>query len=174
MVRESQTQMVTTDFQKIFPMGDHLYIGLMRLATDVQTICLKYQLNPCELKEGQQIKSCTHRSMVANLLYEKWLGPYYITGLDLKTFKPFICSRGLMGCLIVPDHFVVSSTFAKQMYGMCESLWDPSMDPEYLFETISQDMLKTVDQNVVSRMGVIVHIGVKDRITTRTLKALMA
>ncbi|XP_012658367.1 proteasome subunit beta type-3 [Otolemur garnettii] len=32
-----QAQMVTTDFQKIFPMGDRLYIGLAGLATDVQT-----------------------------------------------------------------------------------------------------------------------------------------
>lgn len=33
-----QAQMVTTDFQKIFPMGERLYIGLAGLATDVQTV----------------------------------------------------------------------------------------------------------------------------------------
>lgn len=33
-----QAQMVTTDFQKIFSMGDRLYIGLAGLATDVQTV----------------------------------------------------------------------------------------------------------------------------------------
>lgn len=33
-----QAQMVTTDFQKVFPMGDRLYIGLAGLATDVQTV----------------------------------------------------------------------------------------------------------------------------------------
>jgi len=33
-----QAQMVTTDFQKIFPMGGRLYIGLAGLATDVQTV----------------------------------------------------------------------------------------------------------------------------------------
>lgn len=33
-----QAQMVTTDFQKIFPMGDRLHIGLAGLATDVQTV----------------------------------------------------------------------------------------------------------------------------------------
>lgn len=35
-----QAQMVTTDFQKIFPMGERLYIGLAGLATDVQTVCV--------------------------------------------------------------------------------------------------------------------------------------
>lgn len=33
-----QAQLVTTDFQKLFPMGDRLYIGLAGLATDVQTV----------------------------------------------------------------------------------------------------------------------------------------
>ena len=37
-----QAQMVTTDFQKIFPMGDRLYIGLAGLATDVQTVWVSF------------------------------------------------------------------------------------------------------------------------------------
>ena len=90
---KEKTQMVTTDFQKIFPMGDRLYIGLAGLATDVQTVAqrLKFRLNLYELKEGRQIKPYTLMSMVANLLYEKRFGPYYtepvIAGLDPKTFK---------------------------------------------------------------------------------------
>lgn len=44
--------------------------------------CLKFQLNLYEL-----IKPYTFMSMVANLLYKKWFGPYYtkslITGVDL-------------------------------------------------------------------------------------------
>ncbi|XP_005584041.3 proteasome subunit beta type-3 isoform X2 [Macaca fascicularis] len=128
-----QAQMVTTDFQKIFPMGDRLYIGLAGLATDVQTVAqrLKFRLNLYELKEGRQIKPYTLMSMVANLLYEKRFGPYYtepvIAGLDPKTFKPFICSLDLIGCPMVTDDFVVSGTCAEQMYGMCESLWEPNM-----------------------------------------------
>ncbi|EGV99311.1 Proteasome subunit beta type-3 [Cricetulus griseus] len=65
-----QAQMVTTDFQKIFPIGDRLYIGLAVLATYVQTVAqrLKFLLNLYELKEGRQIKPYTLTSMVANLL----------------------------------------------------------------------------------------------------------
>uniref|UniRef100_A0A452UR46 Proteasome subunit beta n=1 Tax=Ursus maritimus TaxID=29073 RepID=A0A452UR46_URSMA len=128
-----QAQMVTTDFQKIFPMGDRLYIGLAGLATDVQTVAqrLKFRLNLYELKEGRQVKPCTLMSMVANLLYERRFGPYYtepvIAGLDPKTFKPFICSLDLIGCPMVTDDFVVSGTCSEQMYGMCESLWEPNM-----------------------------------------------
>ncbi|KAM7393604.1 hypothetical protein PAMP_020462 [Pampus punctatissimus] len=128
-----QAQMVTTDFQKIFPMGDRLYIGLAGLATDVQTVSqrLKFRLNLYELKEGRQIKPKTFMSMVSNLLYEKRFGPYYIepviAGLDPKTLEPFICSLDLIGCPMVTEDFVVSGTCSEQMYGMCESLWEPDM-----------------------------------------------
>ena len=111
-----QAQMVTTDFQKIFPMGDRLYIGLAGLATDIQTVAqrLKFRLNLYMLKEGRHIKPFTLMSMVANLLYEKRFGPYYtepvIAGLDPKTFKLFICSLDLIGCPMVTDDFVVSGT----------------------------------------------------------------
>uniref|UniRef100_A0A2K6SWW5 Proteasome subunit beta n=1 Tax=Saimiri boliviensis boliviensis TaxID=39432 RepID=A0A2K6SWW5_SAIBB len=167
-----QVQIVTTDFQKIFPMGDRLYIGLAGLATDVQTVAqrLKFWLNLYESKEGRQIKPYTLMSM-------KQFGPYYtepvIAGLDPKTFKPFICSLDLISCPMVTDDFVVSGTCAEQMYGMCKSLWEPNMDPEHLFETISQAMLNAVDWDAVSGMGVIVYIIEKDKITTRTLKARM-
>uniref|UniRef100_A0A672FEM1 Proteasome subunit beta n=1 Tax=Salarias fasciatus TaxID=181472 RepID=A0A672FEM1_SALFA len=156
-----QAQMVTTDFQKVFPMGERLYIGLAGLATDVQTVAqrLKFRLNLYELKEGRQIKPKTFMSMVSNLLYERrWVvythththshthththtflttcslcrfGPYYIepviAGLDPKTMEPFICSLDLIGCPMVTEDFVVSGTCSEQMYGMCESLWEPDL-----------------------------------------------
>ncbi|XP_051240792.1 proteasome subunit beta type-3 [Dicentrarchus labrax] len=174
-----QAQMVTTDFQKIFPMGERLYIGLAGLATDVQTVSqrLKFRLNLYELKEGRQIKPKTFMSMVSNLLYERRFGPYYIepviAGLDPKTLEPFICSLDLIGCPMVTEDFVVSGTCSEQMYGMCESLWEPDMEPDDLFETISQAMLNAVDRDAVSGMGVVVHVIEKDKITTRTLKARM-
>lgn len=56
-------------------------------------------------------------NMVANLLYEKQFGPYYIepviTGLDLKTIKPFICCLDLITCPMVTDDFVLSGTWNK-------------------------------------------------------------
>lgn len=58
-------------------------------------------------------------------------GPYYIepviAGLNPKTFEPFICSLDLIGCPMVTEDFVVSGTCSEQMYGMCESLWEPDM-----------------------------------------------
>ncbi|CAD7678200.1 unnamed protein product [Nyctereutes procyonoides] len=120
---------------------------LAGLTTNVQTVAqhLKFQLNLYELKEGRQIKPYTLMSMPV------------IMGLDLKT-KPLICSLYLICCPMVTDNI---------------SLWGPDVNPEHLFESISQTMLNTADQDALSGMGVIVHIIEKDKITTRTLRARM-
>nr|XP_044627571.1 proteasome subunit beta type-3-like [Equus asinus] len=141
--------MLTTDLQKIFPMGEWLDISLTGLATNFQTTAqhLKFQLNLCELNEGSQIKPYTLMSVMANLLYKKQFGPCYtepvIAWLDLKTFTPFVCSLDLISCPMVTDDFVVSSTSAEQMCGMYESLWEPII--AHLLETVSQAMLNAVD-----------------------------
>ncbi|XP_036361681.1 proteasome subunit beta type-3 isoform X2 [Octopus sinensis] len=124
---------VSTKFQKIFKMGPRLFIGLPGLATDVQTVSqrLKFRLNLYELRENRKIKPKTFMSMVSNLLYERRFGPYFvepvIAGLDPTTFEPFIASMDLIGCPMVPGDFVVSGTCSEQMYGMCESLWQPDL-----------------------------------------------
>ncbi|KFQ72395.1 Proteasome subunit beta type-3, partial [Phaethon lepturus] len=151
--------------------------ALMLILISCSAQRLKFRLNLYELKEGRQIKPQTFMSMVSNLLYERRFGPYYtepvIAGLDPVTHEPFICSLDLIGCPMITDDFVVSGTCSEQMYGMCESLWEPEMEPDHLFETISQAMLNAVDRDAISGMGVVVHIIEKDKITTRTLKARM-
>lgn len=71
------------------------------------------------------------------------------------------------------EDFVVSGTCSEQMYGMCESLWEPNLEADDLFETISQAILNAVDRDAMSGMGIIVHLIEKDKITTKTLKARM-
>lgn len=174
-----QAQTVAMDFQKIFEMGPHLYVGLPGLATDVQTVAqrLKFRLNLYELRENRKIKPKTFLSTVSNLLYERRFGPYFIepviAGLDPKTYEPFIASLDLIGCPMVTEDFVVSGTCTEQMYGMCESLWEPDLGPEELFEKISQALLNAVDRDACSGWGAVVHVIEKDKVTTRTLKARM-
>lgn len=70
---------------------------------------------------------------LCNVVFHRF-GPYYtepvIAGLDPVTHEPFICSLDLIGCPMVTDDFVVSGTCSEQMYGMCESLWEPDMVSE--------------------------------------------
>lgn len=171
-----QAQTVGTDFQKVFEMGPHLYLGLPGLATDVQTVSqrLKFRLNLYELRENRRIKPRTFMSMVSNLLYERRFGPYFvepiIVGLNEKDSKPYIASMDLIGCPMEVEDFVVGGTCGEQMYGMCESLYRPNMEPDDLFETISQALLNAVDTDAVSGWGAVVHIIEKDKVTTRTLR----
>ncbi|XP_033126894.1 proteasome subunit beta type-3 [Anneissia japonica] len=174
-----QAQTVSTDFQKVFEMGPKLYIGLAGLATDVQTVAnrLKFRLNMYQLRENREIKPKTFMSMVSNLLYERRFGPYFIepviAGLHPTTSEPFICNLDLIGCPMFTEDFVVSGTCSEQLYGMCESLWVPDLEPDDLFETISQALLNAVDRDAVSGWGAVVHIIEKDKVTTRTLKGRM-
>jgi 20S proteasome subunit beta 3 len=54
---------------------------------------------------------------------------------------------------------------------MCESLYRPDMEPEDLFETISQALLSAFDRDAMSGWGAIVHIITLDGVTTRELKS---
>lgn len=79
-------------------------------------------------------------------------GPYYIepviAGLDPKTFEPFICSLDLIGCPMETEDFVVSGTCSEQMYGMCESLWEPDMVRSTCLHSVTLDcvVFVTVEQ----------------------------
>lgn len=159
-----QAQMITCDFEKIFEMGPHLFLGLPGLATDVQTVMerLRFRLNLYELKENRRMRPKTFGSVVSNLLYEKRFGPYFVepivAGLDPITWEPFICNMDLIGCINEPEDFVVGGTCTEQLYGMCESLYEPDMEPDDLFETISQALVNACDRDAISGWGAIVHI----------------
>lgn len=170
---------VSTDFEKIFPMGPHLYIGLPGLATDTQTVYqkLRFRKNLYELRESRRIKPKTFSSMISNLLYERRFGPYFVepvvAGLDPVTFEPYICNMDLIGCQDVPSDFAVCGTCGDQMYGMCEALWEPDLNPDQLFEAISQALLNAFDRDAASGWGAVIHIIEKDKVTTRTVKTRM-
>lgn len=89
-------------------------------------------------------------------------GPYFVepivAGLDPKTFEPFICSMDLIGCPNMPEDFIVAGTCTEQLYGMCEALWEPNLEPDDLFETISQALINAVDRDAISGWGAVVHI----------------
>lgn len=64
----------------------------------------------------------------------------------------------LIGCITVTDEFALAGTCGEQMYGMSEALWQPDLEPEELFESISQAMMNAFDRDAVSGMGAVVHI----------------
>ena len=71
-------------------------------------------------------KVCTQTA-----LSEFRFGPYFVepvvAGLDPITDKPYIATMDLIGCPMETQDFVVGGTCTEQLYGMCESLWNPDM-----------------------------------------------
>ncbi len=56
---------------------------------------------------------------------------------------------------------------------MCESVWREDMDPDQLFECISQALLNAVDRDASAGWGAVVHVIEPHQVTTRKLKARM-
>lgn len=173
-----QAQTLSVNFPKIFEMSPHLFVGLPGLATDTQTVHqrLTFRQNLYELKEGRRMSPKAFTSMLSNLLYERRFGPYFIepvvAGLD-ENQEPFIAAMDVIGCITQPDDFVVAGTCGSQLYGMCEVLYEPNLEPDDLFETISQALVNACDRDAVSGWGAVVYIIEKDKITIKHVKTRM-
>lgn len=100
-------------------------------------------------------------------------GPYFtepvIAGLD-QDENPYIAAMDLIGAPLFAKDFVLAGTCTENMFGMCESLWRPDLEPEDLFEVISQCLLASVDRDAMSGWGATVHVLTKDGVTTKKLK----
>jgi 20S proteasome subunit beta 3 len=156
-----------------------MYLGLAGLQTDIITVFkrLEFRKNLYEIRENRTMQPQRYATLVSKFLYEHRFGPYFIepvvAGLDPATFKPYICNMDLIGCISEPKDFCVAGTCEEQLFGMCETLWRPNLEPEDLFETISQAMLNAFDRDAISGWGASVHIIEKDKITVRKLKTRM-
>ncbi|CAO0793994.1 nucleophile aminohydrolase [Mucor lusitanicus] len=172
----AQFMTVSTEFQKMFKASEKTFIGLPGLATDVLTLAdrFRFKTNMYKMREEREMEPKTLAHMVSSTLYEKRFGPYFVepivAGLG-KDNKPFICAMDLIGCINFAKDFVVSGTAGSNLYGMCESLWEPDLEPEDLFETISQALLNAQDRDALSGWGAVVHVITPTEIITRTLKS---
>jgi 20S proteasome subunit beta 3 len=166
---------ISTEYQKIFRMAPKVYLGLAGLATDVQTVknIMEFRMNLYKLKEEREMTPLIVKNLLSTLLYEKRFGPYFvepiIAGLD-ENNKPFISALDLIGAGDPVTGFVVSGTCTGNMYGMCESLYKPDLEPDELFETLAQTLLSAVDRDAISGWGGVVHVITKDGVTTKELK----
>jgi len=173
-----QLTTVSCNFPKVFELTDQCYVGLGGLATDVQTVSqlLKFKLKLYSLRENREMQTETIMSMIANSMYSRRYGPWLVepvvAGLD-KEGNPHICSYDFIGAQSISKDFCVSGTTSDQLMGVCESFWKPDMNPEELFETVSQCLLTAVDRDCLAGWGGIVHIITPEGVTTRHLKGRM-
>ena len=165
----SQSLGVSNNFEKIFHYG-HVFLGLTGLATDVTTLSetFRYKTNLYKLREDRSIEPETFAQLISSTLYQKRFGPYFVgpvvAGINSKTEKPFIAGFDLIGCIDEAKDFIVSGTASDQLFGMCESLYEPNLEADDLFETISQALLNAADRDALSGWGAVVYIIKKDRL----------
>jgi 20S proteasome subunit beta 3 len=197
-----QAQTLSTDSKKIFPMHDKVMVGLSGLNTDVHTFSslLKYRVNMYEspppspsrshvlsppgnhsrrrynLREERNISPQACLKLISSMLYGRRFGPYFcepvVAGLDEEN-KPFIGATDFFGAACLSEDFAVGGSCTEQLYGISESLYKPNMEPEELFEVMSQCLLAGVDRDCISGWGGSVHIICPDRVISRTLRGRM-
>ncbi|KAK9820165.1 hypothetical protein WJX72_006991 [[Myrmecia] bisecta] len=173
-----QFQTLATDYQKIYRIHDKLYLGLAGLGTDAQTLAarFKFKHNMYKLREERDIRPSTFGQLVSSTLYEKRFGPYFcspvVAGLD-KDNVPYLCGMDTIGAIETAKDFMVAGTAPDSLYGMCESMFRPDLEPEELFEVLSQCLLAGTDRDALSGWGAIVHVITKDKTNSRTLKGRM-
>ncbi|KAK9485200.1 nucleophile aminohydrolase [Lipomyces starkeyi] len=170
-----QALTISNDFPKIFQFNN-AFLGLTGLATDVITLSevFRYKVNLYNLREERKIEPETFANLVSSTLYEKRFGPYFVgpivAGINSKSGNPYICGFDLIGCINFAKDFVVGGTSSAQLFGMCESLWEPDLEPDDLFETLSQALLNAQDRDALSGWGAVVYVITKDKVVKRLLK----
>ncbi|PXF49782.1 Proteasome subunit beta type-3 [Gracilariopsis chorda] len=173
-----QLTTVAMDANRIFRMHDKLYLGLTGLMTDIQTLdqLFRFKLELYAMRENRLMKPKTFASLVSSTLYSKRFAPYFsepvIAGLD-KDNKPYICSMDLLGCVAEETEFVVAGTCAESLFGTCETFYKKDLEPDELFETVSQALLAALDRDCISGWGAVVHIITKDGVQTKELDGRM-
>jgi 20S proteasome subunit beta 3 len=171
----AQAQTIAMNFEKVFPVSEKLYIGLTGLASDVLSLkqLLAFRSNMYKLREHRELKPESFSALVSTMLYEKRFGPWFcepvIAGLD-ENNKPFLSGMDLIGAPVFTDDFVVSGTCTSNLHGTCEAMYRKDMDPENLFEVLSQCLLASMDRDALSGWGAVVHIITADGVITRHLK----
>jgi len=166
---------VSNNYPKIFSYGDS-YLGLTGLATDIETVStdLRTKVNLYRLREERDIEPETFTNLISSYLYQRRFGPYYVSpvvaGFNNRTGKPFIAGFDSIGCIDFSQSFIAAGTSTNQLLGTCETLWEPDLEPEDLFETISQTLLSSVDRDALAGWGAHVYVITKDNVTKRLLK----
>ena len=138
---------------------------------------MKFKMNMFTLKEGREMKASTFSKLVSTSLYEKRFGPWMvapvIAGLDKISdteYKPVIATYDSIGYRQHSGQFEVAGTGSELMYGCCETFYREGLEPEELFDVISNSLMSALDRDSLSGWGAYVYILTPEGVTVRALK----
>ncbi|XP_053991224.1 uncharacterized protein LOC128883168 [Hylaeus volcanicus] len=174
----NQLQTVSANFKKVYSVNDKTLIGYAGLATDVQTMQnnLRFRLNLYKLREECDIQPGMLSNLVGTMLYGRRFAPWFVSpvvaGLNEKN-EPFLSAFDFIGAACHAKDFVVAGTSCEQLYGVCEAFWRENMNPDELFETVSQCLLAATDRDCLAGWGAYVYIQTPTLRIVKTLKSRM-
>ena len=174
-----RNQTISCEMRKTFQVNDKTLCGLTGLATDCQTLEQRFvfRTNMYRLREERDMSPTVFSNMVSNLLYERRFGPYFcepvIAGLEGESNTPYLCGMDLLGAQVYTKDFILAGDCPEAMYGLCESMYKPDLEPDDLFEVIAQCLLSGVDRDCLAGWGCTVHVLTPEGLTTRQLKGRM-
>ena len=96
-----------------------------------------------------------------------------IAGLDKvgpNEYKPVICTYDSIGYREHNGQFEVAGTGGELLYGVCETFYKENMEPEELFDVISNSLLSAIDRDSLSGWGARVYILTPTDLIVRELK----
>ncbi|KAF8819301.1 proteasome beta subunit [Cardiosporidium cionae] len=169
---------VAENFQKVFKMNDRCFVGFSGLATDVQTMhqLLRFRMNLYSLKEQHNMQASVVVNLIGNMLYQHRFSPYLVSpmlaGLN-DDGEPIISTYDFIGAKSSANDFVVGGSAAETLYGVCEALYKPDMEPEQLFETTSQCFLAGLDRTITAGWGAVIYIITEDGTLCRNIVSRM-
>jgi len=172
-----QFQTISTNCQKVYKIQDNILMGLNGLHTDMQTFALlmKRKVELYRLNEETNLTPQLFSNLVSTTLYEKRFGSYFVSpvvvGLDvLDNNKPYVCAFDSIGCPSESGKFEIGGTATDQLLGSCEAFFRDDLQPEDLFETISQVLIRSVERDCLSGWGGLVYLLTPGNISVRKLK----
>lgn len=99
-----------------------------------------------------------------------------IAGLDKVAegqYKPIICTYDSIGYNEHSNVFEVAGTGAELLQGVCETYYRPDLEPEQLYDVVSNCLLSALDRDSLSGWGAYVYILTPTELTVRALKTRM-
>lgn len=85
-------------------------------------------------------------------------------------YEPVICTYDSIGYREHSGQFEVAGTGGELLYGICETFYKEGMEPNELFEVISNCLLSAMDRDSLSGWGAKVYVLTPTELTVRSLK----
>eukprot|EP01056_Protomagalhaensia_sp_Gyna25_P001416 Protomagalhaensia_sp_Gyna_25__1415@NODE_1714_length_1592_cov_133_971024_g1404_i0_p1_GENE_NODE_1714_length_1592_cov_133_971024_g1404_i0NODE_1714_length_1592_cov_133_971024_g1404_i0_p1_ORF_typecomplete_len205_score26_26Proteasome/PF00227_26/6_1e35_NODE_1714_length_1592_cov_133_971024_g1404_i0306920 len=159
----NQLQLVSDSFERAFPLSDKVYFAAIGFASDVQTAfkTLRFHAQLYKLREDRDMPVQAARTYLANLLYQRRFGPWFIgphvAGINSEG-KPEAWGFDLIGTPEQIKDFNAAGTGFAELFGVCEKKYVPDLDATQLKELALECFLSAMDRDCLSGNGAVCHL----------------